>query len=163
MKTREFIRENHNIVQAVVEMHDDHEVQMAREQCYSAASDAIELHRMLKNVSERQGLEGWVQEKLTLAQNYLQQVKKHMEHELMQRHSQGFDESSAGATASGSVATAIPHHNPQTQYAHRPDRGRIPAVQRKKTHGDNWMIQSRDLDDPHRHLSSNATIRGNQQ
>ena len=114
MKPSDFITENHHIVQAVQEMHDDHEVQMAREQCYNAASDAIELHRLLKKINEREGLEGWVQEKITLASDYLRQVKEWMEHDLMSRAGETnlvlktMGESvSAGATSSGSIATAI--------------------------------------------------------
>jgi len=114
MKPSDFITENHHIVQAVQEMHDDHEVQMAREQCYNAASDAIELHRLLKKINEREGLEGWVQEKITLASDYLRQVKEWMEHDLMSRAGETnlvlktMGESvSAGSTSSGSISTAI--------------------------------------------------------
>ena len=115
MKPSDFITENHHIVQAVQEMHDDHEIQMAREQCYNAASHAIELHRLLRQISEREGLEGWVQEKITLASDYLRQVKEWMEHDLMSRAGDNnlvmrtaMGESvSAGATSSGSIATAI--------------------------------------------------------
>jgi hypothetical protein len=114
MKPSDFITENHHIVQAVQEMHDDHEIQMAREQCYTAASDAIELHRLLKQISEREGLEGWVQEKITLASDYLRQVKEWMEHDLMSRAGETnlvmktMGESvTAGATSSGSIATGL--------------------------------------------------------
>lgn len=114
MKPSDFITENHHIVQAVQEMHDDHEIQMAREQCYNAASNAIELHRLLRQISEREGLEGWVQEKITLASDYLRQVKEWMEHDLMSRAGETnlvmktMGESvTAGGTSSGSIATAI--------------------------------------------------------
>ena len=107
MKPTDFITENHHIVQAVVEMHDDHEIQMAREQCYNAASNAIELHRMLKHLSEREGLEGWVQEKITLASDYLRQVKEWMEYEMIDNLQQHMGEdASAGASSSGSIAVA---------------------------------------------------------
>jgi hypothetical protein len=109
MKPTDFITENHNIVQAVVEMHDDHEIQMAREQCYTAASHAIELHRMLKHITERQGLEGWVQEKITLASDYLRQVKEWMEYEMvdkLQSPQPMGETASGGATGAGSVAVA---------------------------------------------------------
>lgn len=114
MKPSDFITENHHIIQAVQEMHDDHEIQMAREQCYTAASNAIELHRLLKQISEREGLEGWVQEKITLASDYLRQVKEWMEHDLMSRAGETnlvmktMGESvTAGGVSSGSIATAI--------------------------------------------------------
>lgn len=121
MKPSDFITEEHNIVQAVVEMHDDHEIQMAREQCYNAASNAIELHRMLKTISEREGLEGWVQEKITLASDYLRQVKEWMENSMMERMGAGptnipleqvGETTSSGATSSGSIATSVKGNNP---------------------------------------------------
>ena len=43
----------------------DHEVQMARSDLYKLAKYAIKLHDMLKGVSEQEGLEGWVQAKIT--------------------------------------------------------------------------------------------------
>jgi len=138
MKTTDFITENHHIVQAVVEMHDDHEIQMAREQCYHAASDAIELHRMLKHITEREGLEGWVQEKITLASDYLRQVKEWMEHDLLSRNSMlgaAIDEdATAGASVSGAVAasTAVP-------------KSRVPAYQRKKFGGSDWKVSTKDI------------------
>lgn len=110
MKPTDFIAEDHNIVQAVVEMHDDHEIQMAREQCYTAASNAIELHRMLKHITEREGLEGWVQEKITLASDYLRQVKEWMEYEMMSKMNQPTmhmgEDASAGASSAGAMAVA---------------------------------------------------------
>ena len=158
MKPTDFITEDHNIVQAVVEMHDDHEIQMAREQCYNAASNAIELHRMLKHITERQGLEGWVQEKITLANDYLRQVKEWMEYEMMHRVESPpmGEDASAGASSSGSIAAST-----ATQYAHKPDKSKIPAATRKKYGGKDWMIRRPDLDDPHKHLSSGPTIRKN--
>ncbi|NDB00127.1 MAG: hypothetical protein EBY25_04065, partial [Betaproteobacteria bacterium] len=52
----------------------DHEVQMARSDLYKAGKYAIELHNMLKRVGEQQGLEGWVQAKITKAADYLESV-----------------------------------------------------------------------------------------
>jgi len=62
-------------------MHKDHEVQLARQDCYNAAKNAIELHKLLASVSEQEGLEGWVSEKLTLAADYLNTVKEHFEYQ----------------------------------------------------------------------------------
>jgi hypothetical protein len=78
MKTTDFITENEFIGDDAHAMHKDHEVQMARGDCYTAAKYAIELHKMLKNVSELDGLEGWVQEKITLANDYLRTVHEYM-------------------------------------------------------------------------------------
>jgi hypothetical protein len=91
MKPTDFIKED--FVTDAHEAHQDHEVQMARSDCYSAAKYAIELHKMLKNVSEQQGLDGWVSEKITLANDYLRTVHEYLTYE---QHSQaqampGFD------------------------------------------------------------------------
>jgi hypothetical protein len=81
MKPTEFIVENSFIAQEADHMHKDHEVQMARSQMYSAAEAAIEIHRLLKDISELEGLEGWVQSKLTLASQYLESVRDYLKYE----------------------------------------------------------------------------------
>jgi len=59
----------------------DHEVQMARADLYKIAKYSIKLHEMLKNVSEAEGLEGWVQSKITKAADYLGSVYHHLDYE----------------------------------------------------------------------------------
>ncbi len=81
MKPTEFIVENSIIAQEADDMHRDHEVQMARSQMYSAAQAAIEIHRLLRDISELEGLEGWVQSKLTLASQYLESVRDYLKYE----------------------------------------------------------------------------------
>ena len=81
MKPTEFIVENSTIAQEADDMHRDHDVQMARSQMYSAAQAAIEIHRLLRDISEMEGLEGWVQSKLTLASQYLESVRDYMKYE----------------------------------------------------------------------------------
>ena len=83
MKPTDFIPEKHAIGQAASEMHVDHEIQMAREECYHAATNAMELHRMLKHVSEQEGMQAWASEKITLANDYLRTVKEWLEYEIM--------------------------------------------------------------------------------
>ena len=61
----------------------DHEIQMARGQLYKCAKYSIELHNMLKGVSEEQGLEAWVQAKITKASDYLSAVKHYLEYEML--------------------------------------------------------------------------------
>jgi len=60
----------------------DHEVQMARSDLYKTAKYAIKLHGMLKNVSEAEGLQGWVQSKITKAADYMGSVQHYMEYEM---------------------------------------------------------------------------------
>lgn len=82
MKTTDFITERSMLADGAQEMELDHEVQMARADCYHAAKYAIELHKMLKNISELEGLEGWVSEKITLANDYLTIVYEHLSHKM---------------------------------------------------------------------------------
>lgn len=60
----------------------DHEVQMARAELYKIAKYAIKLHEMLKNVSEEQGLEGWVQSKITKSADYIGSVYHNLDYEM---------------------------------------------------------------------------------
>ena len=59
----------------------DHEVQMARSDLYKAAKYSVAIHKMMKDVSEMQGIEGWVASKITKAADYLGSVKHYMEGE----------------------------------------------------------------------------------
>ena len=59
----------------------DHEVQMARAELYKAAKYSIKLHEMLKGVSEAEGLEGWVQSKITKSADYLSSVFHHLDYQ----------------------------------------------------------------------------------
>jgi hypothetical protein len=57
----------------------DHEVEMARSDLFSAAKNAQKVHAMIKHVSEDEGLEGWVQEKIIKANDYLNTVREYLE------------------------------------------------------------------------------------
>jgi hypothetical protein len=76
-KVRESIVDNASSCDA------DHEVQMARADLYNIAHDALELHKILKNVSEEQGLEGWQQAKITKAADYISSVYRSLNYETM--------------------------------------------------------------------------------
>ena len=60
----------------------DHEVQMARADLYKIAKYGIKLHEMLAGISEEQGLDGWVQAKITKAADYLGSVYHHLDYEM---------------------------------------------------------------------------------
>lgn len=66
--------------QPLVQIHDDHEIEMAKSQVYRAAKCAMEIHKMLKMVDE---LEGWMQAKITLAADYLEAVSSNLEYDLI--------------------------------------------------------------------------------
>jgi hypothetical protein len=81
MNSKQFLKEG--FIEDAHEAHMDHEVQMARVDCYYAAEHAIVLHKLLRNISEEQGLEGWVASKITLANDYLKSVREHLEYQMM--------------------------------------------------------------------------------
>jgi hypothetical protein len=64
----------------------DHEVDMARAELHRAAHSAIALGKILERISEEQGLEGWVQAKITKAADYLDSVYHYLEYEMNASH-----------------------------------------------------------------------------
>ena len=73
------VDESHHVQ---LEVEDHHEVRMAQSDLYKTVKCATELHKMLDKVSD---LEGWVQAKITLASDYIETVKDHLEYELARR------------------------------------------------------------------------------
>ena len=94
MKSLDFLKEG--FVDDAQDVHLDHEVQMAREECYHAAEHALAIHKLLRNISEQQGLEGWVSSKITLANDYLNTVREHLEYELLSDREQSLDQIAIG-------------------------------------------------------------------
>jgi hypothetical protein len=83
MKTTDLINQQMQAAgPSTYDSHPDHEVQMARSDLYRAGKCAIQLHNMLKGVSEQQGLEGWVQAKITKASDYLESVYHYLDYEM---------------------------------------------------------------------------------
>lgn len=104
---------NENLSDEALGVDRDHEVQMARAQLYHLANDALRLHKLLKNISEEEGLEGWMQSKITLAADYIRSTADYLEYDKLKTPSApmmptaGMPESvSAGGMGAGSVATA---------------------------------------------------------
>lgn len=64
----------------------DHEVAMAKNDCYQSAKNAAAIIKMLQDVSEDQGIEGWVASKLTLASDYLNTIREYLEGQELQDH-----------------------------------------------------------------------------
>jgi len=85
MKSSHFIAERSDIAEKALDMDLDHEVQMARQQCYNSAKDAIRLHGLLKNVSEMEGLEGWISAKITKAAEYLSAAADALEYDEIEK------------------------------------------------------------------------------
>ena len=63
----------------------DHEVEMARSDLMSAAKNAESIYRMIESTSEDEGLQGWVQEKIIKANDYLNTVREYLEGKQIQQ------------------------------------------------------------------------------
>jgi hypothetical protein len=57
----------------------DHEVEMAKNQLRTAAQSAKTIYQNIKDLSEIEGLDGWVQAKITKASDYLDAVNNYIE------------------------------------------------------------------------------------
>lgn len=78
----------------------DHEVEMARSDLHQAHKNSSKIHKLIKNVSEDDGLEGWVQAKITKAADYLNSVCQYLEGKQLQ-------EMTGGVIAGGGVGEGI--------------------------------------------------------
>ena len=63
----------------------DHEVEMARSDLFSAAKNAQQVFSMIKDVGEDEGLDGWVQEKIIKANDYLNTIREYLEGKQLQQ------------------------------------------------------------------------------
>lgn len=58
----------------------DHEVEMARSDLFQCAKNAKTIYELIIDLTEDDGLPGWVQSKITLASDYLNSVQEYLEH-----------------------------------------------------------------------------------
>jgi hypothetical protein len=70
----------------------DHEVEMARSDLLSAAKNAESIYQMIESTSEDEGLQGWVQEKIIKANDYLNSVREYLEGKQAQGVAEGKDD-----------------------------------------------------------------------
>jgi hypothetical protein len=74
---------------------------MARSDLFSAAKNAKQVYELIADVSEEEGLEGWVQEKIIKANDYLNTVREYLEGKQLQ------NEMTGGVIAGGGVGEGI--------------------------------------------------------
>ena len=67
----------------------DHEVEMARSDLFSAAKNAKKVYSMIKDLGEDEGLDGWVQEKIIKANDYLNTIREYLEGKQVQGVAEG--------------------------------------------------------------------------
>jgi hypothetical protein len=94
----------------------DHEVEMARSDLFHAAQNAKEIYKMIHQVSEDEGLEGWVQEKIIKANDYLNTVREYLEHKTYMQEGgviaggmSNFEEGWKGELAGGTIGGIAGH------------------------------------------------------
>ena len=66
----------------------DHEVQMAKSDLFATAKNAQEIMSYLKDRSEEEGIKGWMQSYITLANDYLNSVKESLQYETQMHEDQ---------------------------------------------------------------------------
>jgi hypothetical protein len=67
----------------------DHEVEMARSDLIQASKNAEKVYNMIEEVGEDEGLDGWVQEKIIKANDYLNTVREYLEGKEVQGMNEG--------------------------------------------------------------------------
>ena len=58
----------------------DHEVEMAKSDLFQSNKNAKKIYELIKDIPETVGIEGWVQEKIIKANDYLNTVREYLEH-----------------------------------------------------------------------------------
>ena len=66
----------------VAEKRPDHEVEMAKADVHKLAEYSAKLSNLIDNISEEEGLPGWIQKKITLASDYIGSVYHKLDHEM---------------------------------------------------------------------------------
>jgi hypothetical protein len=141
--------------------HPDHEVSMARSDLYRSAKASMELHALLKKVSEEQGIEGWVAAKITKAADYLDSVLHYLQYEIDGPGAE-LDEQLPGTTATTTAASpgvaapggTVVQANPQMAAA----AAAKAAQQRKKQLQDAIRQKQKELSDLQKQLSAPVTV-----
>ena len=79
----------------------DHEVEMAKSDLFQAAKNAKQVYELIHDVTEDEGLEGWVQEKIIKANDYLNTIREYLEGKQLQNEMNG------GVIAGGGVGEGV--------------------------------------------------------
>ena len=66
----------------MAEKRPDHEVEMAKADVHKLAEYSSKLENLIANISEEEGLPGWIQKKITLASDYIGSVYHKLDHEM---------------------------------------------------------------------------------
>lgn len=141
---------------------EDHEVKMARSELYRAGKSAMALHGMLKSVSEQQGLEGWVQAKITKAADYLESVYHYLDYEMKDRHAEVEMEAAPVAPAAQLPGQAVTPASPGTDALAKQKAAAAVALQRKQIQDQIKALQ-KQLQDAQKQMTTLGQVANAQQ
>jgi hypothetical protein len=99
----------------------DHEVEMAKSDLFSAAKNAKQVYEMIADISEEEGLEGWVQEKIIKANDYLNTIREYLEGKQLQ-------EMTGGVIAGGGVSEGTEDWEMRVQSLPRTSELKLKAI-----------------------------------
>jgi len=119
----------------------DHEVEMALSDLYQCAKNAKRLYELLKDVSEEEGIEGWVQEKIIKSNDYLNTIREYLEHkDMSEKHSLKDEDKLKEKAESEAQATAA-------RIALAAKKGKIPKSELEGASKEMFGMSKSDLED----------------
>ena len=158
MKTTDFIKENELIGQDAHDMHQDHQHQMLREECYHIAVNSVALHKLLKQLPEHIPLDAWAAEKISLANDYLKTVKEWLEYDVM---GAGKDVPSFNpALAESKLAKALNEVNPHNYDSDEDYYNDLHGSDEEEFDGDVDDFDDEPANDEESHYEKSLRVRG---
>lgn len=115
----------------------DHEVEMAKSDLFQAAKNAKQVYELIHDVTEDEGLEGWVQEKIIKANDYLNTIREYLEGKQLQ------SEMTGGVIAGGGVGEGI---GDTLKQVGKGISDRIKPMT-KKSHEEKWYLSGYTLEE----------------
>jgi len=96
----------------------DHEVKMAKSDLFATAQNAQDIMRYLKDRSEEEGIKGWMQSYITLANDYLNSVKESLQYETQMHEDQlaAYGNGADDRINTGNILDKEPYGGPSSSY-----------------------------------------------
>ena len=96
----------------------DHEVKMAKADLFATAKNAKEIMECLKNRSEEEGIKGWMQSYITLANDYLNSVNESLQYEMQMHEDQlaAYGNGADDRINTGNILDKEPYGGPSSSY-----------------------------------------------
>ena len=96
----------------------DHEVKMAKSDLFATAQNAQDIMKYLKDRSEEEGIKGWMQSYITLANDYLNSVKESLQYETQMHEDQlaAYGNGADDRINTGNILDKEPYGGPSSSY-----------------------------------------------